>query len=457
MTNCRTYFIVLIALSFFLQGITQERSGLSLGNHNGVNATYLNPTGLLNNPHKWTANLGGAHLFADTDYVKIKQVKLFRFLRNYDQLLDDIRDNVTTSDVFTSYKENGKSYGDLQTSVLGPAFQYHINQSTSIGMSIRSRLIAGSYNITDVANYPVYSELDSLTVLTAEPFNGNAAAYTEINLHLAKQISPDLSVGITAKYLRGYEALHFSNRNSFDIRGFDEDNIDVLEGGSFDLAHTSPEENTINRKGRGIGIDLGFTIKNMGGSKGTDLGIALLDLGLISYSGSKRTYRWESGLLVDGTGYDELRDLTELDEQLAQDFILESTSDRFSQALPTGLAVQMEHKLYESFSLCGYWVQRLKVLPLQIARSNSLNITGLYELKHFSAFLPVTLYNYNNLRVGAAVRLAYLTIGTDNLLRIVGNGDFSGTDLYVNIQIYPFQIKRKNNGKGGKNIECFSF
>jgi len=127
--------------------------------------------------------------------------------------------------------------------------------------------------------------------------------------------------------------------------------------------------------------------------------------------------------------------------------------------LPAALSIQYRQKINDHTSVEGHLVQRLKVVEMQMPRSNSLNVTGVYDRKHFSAFLPVTLYNYNDLRVGAAIRLGPLTIGSDHIMSFFKQTDLSGTDVYVNLQVYPFELFGEGKKSGGKNskknVSCY--
>ena len=63
-----------------------------------------------------------------------------------------------------------------------------------------------------------------------------------------------------------------------------------------------------------------------------------------------------------------------------------------------------------------------------------------------------SLYNYEDFRLGTALRFGYLTIGTDKLLSMMGVWDFYGTDVYLNLRYFLTKrpgCKRKDK-KGDK-------
>ena len=66
--------------------------------------------------------------------------------------------------------------------------------------------------------------------------------------------------------------------------------------------------------------------------------------------------------------------------------------------------------------------------------------------------MVASLYNYEDFRLGTALRFGYLTIGTDKLLSMMGVWDFYGTDVYLNLRYFLTKrpgCKRKDK-KGDK-------
>jgi len=208
-------------------------------------------------------------------------------------------------------------------------------------------------------------------------------------------------------------------------------------------------------------MDLGVTLGGLWG-KGTQLGVSLLDVGYIRYNGVSRDYGFNPDQVLIINAYTNLTTVPEVDSLLSVDFTVTDSSNHFIVQLPTALSIQYQQKLTNKISVAGHWTQRVNVFKNQIARSNSINVTGVYDSKHLSAFLPVTLYNYHSLRIGAAVRLGILTVGTDHLMSMFGESELSGADFYMNIQLYPFKKEKKNlfpklSRKYRDGIECSHF
>ena len=123
--------------------------------------------------------------------------------------------------------------------------------------------------------------------------------------------------------------------------------------------------------------------------------------------------------------------------------------------------MQADYALVPYVYLNGLLVQRVPFGNVSLSRGNLLAFTPRFEHRWFSAALPISLYNYSDMRVGAAVRLAFFTIGSENLGSIIGNDNFTGTDLYFALRINPFSLGFGNWGgwssRRGKNVKCYEF
>ena len=94
---------------------------------------------------------------------------------------------------------------------------------------------------------------------------------------------------------------------------------------------------------------------------------------------------------------------------------------------------------------------------------NTNLISVLKKSRWLSASLPVSLLNYEQVRIGLAARLAFLTIGTDNLGSFLGQKRLTGSDFYVALKINALKIGQLKGGTGlfnggsGKAAKCYRF
>ena len=123
--------------------------------------------------------------------------------------------------------------------------------------------------------------------------------------------------------------------------------------------------------------------------------------------------------------------------------------------LPAALSVQVDRALPKNFYISALAVRRIKFKAPGVDRANILAITPRYERRWFEVATPVVLYDDKDLRLGASIKLAFLTIGSDNVLSIFRKHNFSGSDIYVALKLNPFLNRSKSGsgkkGKFGKN------
>jgi len=463
--KCSIFLIFMLCFFFCQQAVGQERAGLAYGQYSGINAASLNPAYSLNYEHNWNLQLWGGHFFGETDYATITNSNFFSLLTaSADDILvrtfrDEVVDRAYPMEVL--FNEVGSTFIDIKAEALGPAFMMNLHNGLVVGVSTRGRALGASYGIPAQLNYYTSSIIEADETYQIEKAHGASAGFIELDLHASKRMSRYLNAGATLKLMRGYEAFWASNNIDFTFTEFNEDNVDFLSDGDFTISHSEPIEGTIEGKGFGLGMDLGVTLGGLWG-KGTQLGVSLLDVGYIRYNGVSRDYGFNPDQVLIINAYTNLTTVPEVDSLLSVDFTVTDSSNHFIVQLPTALSIQYQQKLTNKISVAGHWTQRVNVFKNQIARSNSINVTGVYDSKHLSAFLPVTLYNYHSLRIGAAVRLGILTVGTDHLMSMFGESELSGADFYMNIQLYPFKKEKKNlfpklSRKYRDGIECSHF
>lgn len=458
-----TKYLALIVFVLFLSATTaQEKTGLTLGKHNGITATHINPALSLRSENKWQLTLGGGHLFADTNYGYITNTNPLDLARNQNEVYipESDGDRGTIPGERTAvFKASGKSYVDARAEVIGPGFLWKLNETTSVGLSTRMRAMASSFDIPEVVNYNTANNLAPDSIYVLEQGRGSGMVWAEIGLHYAQQLDEQYQIGGTVKYLRSYASAYGKNEFAFDFEEFDNENLDIITDGSFSLGYPASEEG-LAASGNGLGIDMGISAMDVLGA-GSLVGFSILDLGIVKTNAPSRTYGFDSSFELDGSRYNSTTELDVLRTQLDMDFIVVDSSATYTMLLPTALSAQVVYPISKQLTVEGAWTQR--VVPTKsgraIARGNSISVAGVYERKHFSAFLPVTLYGYSDLRFGAAVRLGPLTIGSDHIMSLIGKRNFNGTDLYALLQVYPFGLgmtKGQNRqGKGKGNVSCY--
>lgn len=448
--------IIFFAFSFLLNLnslSSQEAAGLIFGQFNGVNATKINPSFAFKSSNKWDVQIGGGHVFLQTDYAYINKSNLPKTATNTDDIEihnypDDPIENA--EDLTAVFKiNNTDSYGFANAEVLGPSVMFNINPNVKLGLFTRGRAYGSSASIPGILNYyPLNSSLVGQQY-DSDKFSGAAAAWNEIGILYAQKIDKKVDVGFSFKYNVGVGGGHFDVDKAFSYISNTLTDVSALSDGTFTVGYSGVHDDGMN--GQGFGIDAGVTIHDIFG-KGTSLGISLLDLGYTNMNGQTRVFAYDENSLIFRDNYNIITDPYDLIEQLEVDFRVLESDDFFIIDHPTTISLQYSHPINERIKIDGAINQRIKVSNTQVLRPNSVVVAGVYETKNLSVFLPISLTNYKRMHSGLAVRTYFLTIGSDDLGSLFGQRNFNGTDFYVNLNLYPFLSKKKS-----KDEPCFVF
>ena len=132
--------------------------------------------------------------------------------------------------------------------------------------------------------------------------------------------------------------------------------------------------------------------------------------------------------------------------------------------LPTTFSLQADYKIVEYVYASALFINRIALSPNSVKATNFISIAPRFEHRWGMAALPITITEYDRLKVGAAFRLGYIIVGTDDLGSILGAKEFRGTDVYVGVKVNPFKIgsssgKSSKGGNGGKKgkVKCYKF
>lgn len=457
MTKVLKTFYLIIFLFLFSICAAQENIGLQLGRHNGISGTYLNPANSLNSASDWSIQIVGLHSFAQTNYGYINNTNLFKLIKNYeDVVFPQARDEIIQpSPTMTAiFNVSTNSNFNTVSGVYGPGFLLKVNDVISAGFSMRVRAHVGIPKIPVVANYYNFKNINRNQIYNLTEFHMSGLAWTEYIFHFAKQTKNNLSLGINFKYLQGLETFMASNDQSFNFLEADNGSKSVLDNGQFTFNYTDYEDRT-RVKGHGLGFDIGISIRDLL-LQNSRLGVSLIDVGFIQFKGSQNTYTFTPFINFDDQSYENIENLNELNTQLAQDFELLNSNEKIVSYIPTALSLQYNIALQHNINIEAQWTQRLSLGKHHIIRPNSSSISAYFEKKHFSFFLPVTFYDYSKIHLGAALRLGYLTIGSDDITSLFGSNNFDGYDLYMKINLYPFKLRSKNKTPNSE-INCYSF
>ena len=469
--------IILISISF-LSMSAQENLGLKVDKYSGVNSNLLNPAHFLTSPFSWDINLAGAGVHFDNNFVFIHDSNLFDYLNHIggtrfigevspEQLQDEER-------LLDFYRKNNSRYFLAQADVMGPSFSVKLKDNFSIGLITRARAMVSGQHIPFEYSYTYLDEISYSELVGLPAANIAALSWREVGLNFAvnaETYNGTIGIGATIKLLNGYEGAYLASTGELRAIQLNRDSMlfdrPQLEG-AYTVSNLNGEEQGITNNGNGWAFDLGFTLLVGEYEDGYDLklGFALLDIGKINFdrNAEKHVISTDTSYIINygsyGTNFSAGHVISDNSLQAFGDSTASLVANTFDLWLPGAVSLQADYIVSDYVGINATLIQRI---PFQrnfgVKRTNLLAVTPRYEHRWYGASLPISLYNWKYLNVGAAFRLGFLTFGTDNLAGFVTRPKFSGADFYVALKFNPFDIGWNLGGGGGgrKSAKCYTF
>ncbi|MFH1936360.1 MAG: DUF5723 family protein, partial [Bacteroidota bacterium] len=146
----------------------------------------------------------------------------------------------------------------------------------------------------------------------------------------------------------------------------------------------------------------------------------------------------QSSLWEDLTRFD-FQTINQLMDTISYQFYGDPTTayqdEKFTLWLPSALSAQFDYHYNRNWYVNASLIFPFRFSNVSLSRSALLTLTPRYESRWFDASLPLTLYDWSQLRVGLAFRFYILTIGTEKIGPFLGFSNFNGMDLYFSIKI----------------------
>ncbi len=485
MLRGKILFTSALVAGICIPAFSQEQLGLRLTNYSGINATMLNPAFNVGSPLRWDVNIIAAGVFAENNYIYIKDANLFKVLSNRTGFSYAGNNNSETP-AATEGLQYDFTTGDRKKEALvnafvtGPSAMFHIKEHT-FGIFFNARAVTSTNHVPSSLGYYDLDALQTGDVPHVEPFRAAGMAWSEIGLNYGRNIISKkrhlLNGGITFKLLQGYEAAYFENHEATNITIEQDymtyDQAHVTFGTSTGAIGYGDAAQPYNFKMRGFGgaVDIGavymITSKSKKRPYDWKMGVSLLDIGKIKFTKDAQAHEIDSDAPFDFIqgqypGVENFADVYRvLSTQSLDDPNISLTDDNFSVWTPAAITVFAERSLSNHFFINALMVRRLSFLGAMPERDNIWAITPRFESRWFEASLPLVLYNDRDFRLGTAVRLGPLTVGTDNIISWFGSQDFTGSDVYVALKLNPFNLKKGTGFKQKRAPtnpnECFDF
>ena len=481
----------LLFLTFF-DGWGQQQISWRTDNYAGVNSIFINPAAVSTYPLKWDLNIVEAGQFFYNNYAFLHNTNLpelyknrenleFVFGPDYKKEPSPLASGTVIADFYEGEK---KRYAAGSTFVTGPSFLLNIGENHFAGFFTRARFAFGSQDIPAPFSYYPYDARRFFEPFSIDRFQGSAMAWAEYGLTYTYKKSTAtgfLSMGANLKLLRGYEAAFFQINGDFEFTKLPGDSI---SGSLADIAFgftNSAIDNYENFKpqvnGSGFGIDAGlmYVFENQSNTNKPyefKIGFSLLDIGSIRFSenAEKHILQTRNAVIVASDDYKSLTGTESLDDavkifsrQILQDSLASKAGNNFTMWLPGALSLQGDYAFNSFFFVNAAVIQRLAYKAPSPETGNLLALTPRFEHRWFGASLPLILYNWQDFRMGATVRLGYLVVGTENLGSFVSRSNLTGADFFFALKFNPFGLNfgdsyaSKNFKRKRGKVKCYKF
>ncbi len=464
--------VFLLCFSAATQG--QEFFGLSTSNYSGINSLMLNPASIANARQYLDINLVTTGFALNNNYLYLKKSEYtFKdlFKKDYQSVDYDMSPDKLT--IYDYYTHEIKQL-HVNTRLTGPSFLLSY-QRHSIAVTTAVRMVLSAHNFPyHIAKF-CYEGVDWRPQQNinyhAEDFQLTHVSWAETALSYTYRLYYKdrhyLAAGISVKRLMGITGVYLDGR-TVDYMVPDDTTL-IVRNINADIGISVPIDRDTNQlslanhffRGRGWGFDAGIVYQKNKKYKfvrkselksslcgqafaGYDykIGLSLLDFGSIDFT--EQTDMWsfdDVGTVwpgIDKTNYPTIAAAAgDLGYRFYGDSSAALKNDHFRIFLPTAVSAQFDYHLYSGLYINTIVMHSLRWKMPWAYRPSQLAVIPRFESRFFEVLAPLSLYDFKYPRIGIALRLLFLTIGTDRLASYMGWEDFTGMDAYFSIKI-PF-------------------
>lgn len=456
----------------------QEMWGFANSNYAGIMGLELNPASFMSYPYKREFHLVSGDIMVHNDYLYLPPGKspLISLVTLQPITEEDVGDRFT--------KPPKNAYGNFFLKF--PSYAWRNDESSwNVHLSLRQWLSARdvAYHFAkflwEGSDYRPLHEIE----FNAGPFKAAAATIGEIGVTHSRVLynyeTNYVTAGATLNLLDGMTGIFIHNEN-LDYTVVN-DSILHIRSLTAQYGHALPNRgkysivNIVTPKGLGTSLSVGMQwIRNRdplaykGGvisrkafKKYTwKAGASLLDFGFVKYTKYTKTFSFENDSNY-WSGFDttKLKGVSYTDSLLSNRLtgnpLASKSGEKFSIYTPAAFSLQFDYSitpyLYANLSV----IHPIYLVTPAIRRPAQVALAARYERKRWEIAFPVSLYEYESLRVGVGARVGVLVVGSDNALALSGLTNAYGLDIYFGIK-WPLSDKAdKAKSKSGKDCPAY--
>lgn len=466
------FILIFICSLFGNQAYSQDMFGATLGNYSGVNGLQLNPSSMLGSKPYLDINLLAMDVFVQNNflYMNKQEYRFTNFFKSGTELPSHPEQYGTGLRNFYIYNNKNVRNVYAQLRINGPgAMLVHGNHAFAITTGVRS--VISTKNVPyEIANFAYlglnYVPQHNINYKDNRPFKAGELTWAEVGISYAYTFHArnleKITAGITIRRLFGYSGFYVKgNRVDYVVPNDSTISIHNFNGQvGYALPVSYDNNGQWNDKlftGGGFAGDIGITYTRLSGVYSEDyfttlcsqqyndylyrLGVALIDIGAIRFNTHAEKYSIDDrSSYWDNINMFHYRTIHQLMDTISYKFYGDSKAsyrgNSFYMWLPSALSIQFDYHYFKNWYVNASLIYGFDLSPASVSRPAEIAITPRYESRGFEADLPVSLYDWNKLRIGLSLRYYYITIGTEKLGQFFRISNFTGLDLYVALHFF---------------------
>ncbi len=460
-------------------GLSQQSVGLVAGNYSGSVGNTLNPALMANSWLKGDVTLMAVSAFVENDYFYLPAneagiIRLVQGIYEFPYFAKPYGKG--ERNVYSYYEDKSDKDIIVHGRVTGPSamFSHHDHVfAIRTGARVMSTTHRLPYDIANFSYYGMDFKPQHNVYYVREDFDMASMAWYEFTLSYATVVkrshSNHWAIGVSAGPRLGYSGAYISGNDTRYIAYNDSIlNVEMLNAEMglalpFDYNQYKISLEKPMVRGAGWGMDLGMTwqfrerpyqkkfpgnfyIKRFEDYR-VKLGVSITDIGWLTFTENAEKHVYDNvsnnWIRVNELDYDNIHDELYVTSVIFYGDPHASLKDRRIKIyLPTALNIMVDYHITDWWFLNTILVLPVKLYSPMLEVPVTVSVTPRFESRNLEIHIPLVLYDLKDPRFGFAIRLAGLTIGSDNLPSLFGYRDFTGGDLYV---AYKWNIG--NNGK----------
>jgi|GEM_PF-5537826 len=457
----------------------QDFFGMRIGNYAGVHGITINPAVNVNGPKELDFNFISFGASFESNYLYLEKSNIFLAGLKIGKLRPNPaikmeRRQISNPLYYNYFDRDGlyNFYGRGFVNFPGGMINFN-NQSFALTFS--NKFLGYVNRISSDYGYYYYQD-SATTEMWLDPMKMGLIHYGEVALNYARKIPTtgvlDINVGITAKYLMGWDAVFLRNnitKESIKI----ENGVKIPEGSDvdfnwvsnyrYDYENDKPIYN-LSKNGDGGSVDLGITIVNPLISDAEQvhkwkIGVAILDVGKIYFHKNAETnsFRTIDTVIYRDEYFANVKDLDSFravaNYHAFGNYTHTVTGDRFSAWMPISLSVFGDFFIRNHLYISAHGMFRMPMKAIGLEQSNTIAVTPRIEKEHFEVAFPFILYNYKYPRAGFFIRKGVFFAGSDNMTAWLIPQKLRGMEFYMGFK-WSTNREFKNSRRKRLTVKC---